>query len=293
MNHEQEVSPLDAFTLGSLDYINKSELTLPLLEKALRHSVIRQDCVDLNQSLINAERFALIGQIATGVAHEINNPLAWLVANTDFLRSFFREGNPLPQKITLDASQAADVRELLEECRQAMSRIQRASKTLLELAEFKHGNTEQLELNTLVSKTLESETYFLGSAPLVSVYLAPRELWFEGSEALVIQSLAHILANAKQAIERAPPAAKHEIRISTHEDDKHVYVSVDDTGNGIAPSIKAHVFQPFVSHDPSRSGMGLAFVAKTATILNGNVRFLDGDGGTRIQMSFPKHKGRT
>lgn len=281
----QNVSPLDAFTLGSLDYINKNEITPPLLEKALRHSVIRQDRVNLNQNLVNVERFALVGRIAAGVAHEINNPLAWLVANIDFLGPIFGQGDPLPQRLTLDASQVVDARELLEECQQAMSRIKNTSKTLLEFAELKHDKTEPLELNTLVSRVLDEDARFLEDTKL---RLTPRELWFEGSEALVAQSLTHILANAKQAIERAKPDAQHEIRISTHEDDGHVYVSVEDTGDGVAPSMRAHAFQPFVSHDPSRSGMGLAFVARTATIHNGTVQFLDVGSGAHIQMSFPK-----
>lgn len=285
---EEEVSPSDAFALGSHDYINKNELTPRLLERTLRYASIRQDRARTRANIVDVERLRLVGRIASGVAHEVNNPLAWLTSNMDFLTSIFgTPDSPLENdQFTLTAEQAREAKELLSECKQAMVRIQNTSQTLLEFAELKYDRSEVLELNSVIALALEVSSHQLAATIPVSVSMAPEALLFEGNEGLITQALTHALINAGQAIERAGQDRAHEIIVSTHADSGFVRVRIKDTGDGIDPSMEKHAFQPFVTISPNRSGMGLAFVARAMALHHGEVCFLETERGACIQFSF-------
>jgi len=286
---EQEISPLEAFSLGSHDYINKNELTLHLLERTIEHALIRQQRSRVKAGLVDAERLRLVGRIASGVAHEVNNPLAWLTSNMDFLTSILgtnRLSARTDNRLVLTAEQANETRELLEECRQAMVRIQNTSKTLLDFAELKDERSETLELNAVVALALEVSSPQLADTIPVSVNMAPELLLFEGNEGLITQSLTAVLLNAGQAIRRADKEPGHQITVSTHAEDGFVRVRIKDTGDGIDPSMREHAFQPFVTSAPDKSGMGLAFVARAIALHDGDVCFLDEEHGACIQFSF-------
>lgn len=284
-----QITPVDAFSLGALDYIDKNELSPALLGQALRHAVIRHKQTN-RRNVHDAERFAALGGIASGVAHEINNPLAWLTSNMEFLNDMFGVADVAPDALRIfSAGESEEMLEVLLECREAMARIKDTSRVLHELADFEEGGRKPLDLNTLVAIAIENDHRLARSAS-VKVQSAPGSLMFQGNKGLVLQALSCVLLNAVEAIERARPAREHELVISTHDEGAHISVRISDTGDGIPQAVRGRLFQPFVSHDPKRNGMGLAFVARAIELHGGEVEALDTEVGACIRMTLPRHE---
>ena len=285
---EHGVSPSDAFSWGFYDYLSKNDLTPALLARVLRYALIRHESLELDERVVAVEKLKLVGRVASGVAHEVNNPLGWLSSNLDWIKSELSLDAELsPERVELEPDALGELREVLSECKQAMERIQGTSGNLAEFAELKYKDGEQLELNAVIIKVISLLGSQLAGGNLIRTNLAPYELFFEGNPGLLVQILTHLLINAKEAIERAAPSPNHEIAITTWREGARIVLQIEDTGDGLAPFNKDEVFQPFVTHAPHKSGMGLAFVARAIDIHGGDVGFEDEERGACVKLSFP------
>lgn len=285
---EEEVFPADAFSWGIHDYLSKNDLTPSLLARVLRYALIRQESLKLDERIVHSERLRLVGRVASGVAHEINNPLAWLTSNLSFIESQHALAKGVnSDRVELDVEDTSETLEMLRECVQAMERIQSTSRNLRDFAQLSHKEGEVIGVNRLVRKAVELVSFkSLVPYHLIDLRLSPDEHFFEGNVGVMLQVITHVLVNASEAIDRAAPGALHKINVSTWREGARVILEVKDTGDGIAPFTMDDVFQPFVTNDPKKSGMGLAFVARAVDVYGGDVDFDDSERGVCIQLSF-------
>lgn len=285
---EEDVFPGDAFSWGIHDYLSKNDLTPSLLARVLRYALIRQESRKLDERIVHSERLRLVGRVASGLAHEINNPLAWLVSNLSWLESQHSLARDASEdSVELDVEDASEALEMLRECVHAMARIQNTSRNLREFAQLSQTEGEVLGINSLVRKVVKLISFkSLVDIDLIDLRLSAGDHFFEANVGVMLQVITHVLVNASEAIERAAPSSFHRIVVSTWREGARVILEVKDTGDGIAPFSKDDVFQPFVTHDPQKSGMGLAFVARAVDVYGGDVNFIDGERGACIQLSF-------
>lgn len=211
--------------------------------------------------LIIADRMASVGNLAAGVAHEINNPLASVLANLDLAQREIADLHGISEDLS---DELRDAREGAERVR----RIVRDLKIFSRIDEDKRGPVE-------VARVLDSALRMAWNeirhrARLVKDY-QPVPL-VEANEARLGQVFLNLIMNAAHAIKEGA-ADKNEIRVSLRLHDGKVLVCVEDTGSGIAPNHEARLFTPFFTTKPPGvgTGLGLSICHRIVTSLGGTI----------------------
>ena len=237
---------------------------------------------EVQEQLARTRRLATIGQLAAGVAHEINNPLAAITTCAEATLRDLR-----------DSPEAAGIAEgrnwsfYLEEIVRQTLRCKQITRGLLDLSRQRRARREPVELNRVVSqcaKLFERR----GSERKISLTLKLDDSVGEVAtdEAMVIQVLDNLLSNALDAVRDGG-----NINVSTTLDGARVGVEVADDGPGIPPETLARVFDPFfTTKDPGAgSGLGLAISLTLAEAMGGALTVESKpDSGSRFRLWLPR-----
>ncbi|MFY0581782.1 ATP-binding protein [Cystobacter fuscus] len=196
-----------------------------------------------------AERMSSVGTLAAGVAHEINNPLAYVMANLSYALTEVREGR-------VGAPGADELTQVLEEAHEGAERIRRIVRDLKTFSRPADERMEWLELHhTIDSAVTLAWNEIRHRARLVKQYQEVPPVY--ANEGRLGQVVLHLLVNAAHAIPEGA-ADQHEVRITTRVDaEGRVLIEVSDTGRGIPESIRSRIFEPFFTTQPVGGGMGL------------------------------------
>jgi PAS domain S-box-containing protein len=191
--------------------------------------------------LQQAEKLAAMGQLVSGVAHEINNPAAII---SGFAQTMLLDDLPPEQRET--------VQMIYDEA----TRIGRITSNLLAFARAAGKERGLLDLNDIVRRTFALRSYHLTTLNVtVTLDLDRSEprVWANGSE--MQQMLLNLLINAEQALTSVD--TRRDITLRTAAFDEHVRLQVADTGPGIPLSIQGKIFDPFFTTKPEGMGTGL------------------------------------
>ena len=220
-----------------------------------------RELASANDRLHRAEKLAALGQLAAGVAHEVNNPSAAVVANLSYLVDAHARDGAFPQ----------DAVAALQESITAMGRVARIVRQLLDAgrAGARHEVLEPVALAGAVESALAIVRPLIRSGitarSRVDVALAA-----EAREDLLVQALVNLLTNAIQAI---PAHAAGVITVSaTPRDEGRVELVVEDDGAGMSAEVRARVFEPFFTTKAAGGGTGLGL-----SVTLGIIRSLGGD----------------
>jgi PAS domain S-box-containing protein len=232
----------------------------------------------MQQRLSIADRMASIGTLAAGVAHEVNNPLAYVKTNVDFAVASAAE---LPPAIA-------------EALTQAQEGIERIRVTVRDLKTFTRGEEETRKLVD-VNRVLESSLSMAGNEIKHRARLL-RELDTVGpvlmNEAKLGQVFLNLLVNAAHAIGDGM-SADNTITVRTSDDGEQVTVAITDTGRGIAAADLPHIFEPFFTTKPvgEGTGLGLALCHSVITAAGGELRVTSTVAkGTTVRVILPRSK---
>jgi two-component system cell cycle sensor histidine kinase/response regulator CckA len=223
----------------------------------------------MRSQLMQADRLASVGMLAAGVAHEINNPLAYVIAALDFMAEALQAEQPA----------LGDFQHALGEAREGASRVRQVVR---DLKTFSRAEPERVTVVDLLGVLDSSANMAMNEirhrAQLVKVYGAvPR---VRANEARLGQVFLNLLVNAAQAIPEGR-AAQNEIRIlTTTSDDGGAVIEIQDTGAGIPEAALEHIFDPFFTTKPAGVGTGLGLALCKTTIL--------AMGGTISVSNLPK-----
>lgn len=213
-----------------------------------------REVVTLRSRLITSARLAAVGELAAGIAHEINNPLAYIGANLRALREHW---------ITVaDAWRAEsvkdDVENLLGEGAEmlddSLEGVERAAAIVRDVRAFSHGGgdeAERFDVNQLIERALRVATPHLRNRVRVVRDLGDVGL-VEGARREIEQVLLNLIVNGAQAID-----GPGELRVRTAFEEGEVAIAVSDSGRGIAPEHVSRVFDPFFTTKPVGEGTGL------------------------------------
>lgn len=274
---------LDALRLGAFDYIFKPcerdvlELTVErAIEKRNLLLSARQYQADLKSrnlqlarqkaelerlqaQLVNNEKMASLGQLAAGVAHEINNPVGFIYGNIDLLADRAADlGRFVEDPAAFQSDRVRkvveDVSAIVGDCREGAERIRDIVENLKTFSRLDEADLKQADLNEGIHSTtrLLSRYFSRENITLIEDYgQIPAIDAFSGQ---LNQVWMNLLVNAAQAVEKNGG----EVRICTRMvDGDTVAISVSDTGQGIAPEDVDRIFDPFFTTKPVGEGTGL------------------------------------
>ncbi|NVB39730.1 PAS domain S-box protein [Pseudenhygromyxa sp. WMMC2535] len=214
----------------------------------------------LQGQLFLADRLATVGTLAVGVAHEINNPLSWVVGNLGLLADEFdnqvrmrEDPNHDPEFV---ARSRARVRDLLARAQEGTERVRRIVRDLTRFARSDAMEDEVVDLHALLDSTLEiAEVQIRHRARLTREFRAANTV--RGSEGRLGQVFLNLLVNAGQAIEPGRPR-DNRVHVATRGlPDGRVEVEVSDTGCGIPQSKLGRIFDPFFTTKAAGEGTGI------------------------------------
>ncbi|MDC0714387.1 ATP-binding protein [Stigmatella sp. ncwal1] len=229
------------------------------------------------------ERLVLMGQLAAGVAHEVNNPLAFVKANLNFLeRKGTGDGSPLDR---------AEFRSVLRETLEGVARIQ---QIVTDLKDFSRAGTlddkEGGALEDALREAGRLASVRLGAGSQVELELEPGLPAVRLGQRHMVQVMVNLLLNAADAVEQAEPPRSPQISVRARRVGEGVDLFVEDNGPGIPPEVLPRLFEPFFTTKPpgKGTGLGLALCREYIARVGGTLRAENrAGGGARFILRLP------
>lgn len=255
-------------------YTDMTIYPLPVTEGT--GAVIRLDDVTakvkIEHMIIQNEKMLSLGELAAGIAHEINNPLGTILQNlqnvTRRLRPGFERNRQLADTLGLDLEvlqtylEKRGIQQFLDDIKQAGERSAHIVKNMLEFSHASQRVAGLIDLNNVIDHSIELGISSSGSkkqALTVIKEIAPDLPKVFGSSAELQQVLLNLISNARHAMTEAaatmPEAPKLVVRAYANQHD--VIIEVEDNGPGMADEIKKHIFEPFYTTKDVGKGTGL------------------------------------
>jgi PAS domain S-box-containing protein len=245
------------------------------------------------EALAVSQRVTSVGLMAAGVAHEINNPLAFLLANQSFLRErLLALQEDLATSPRNGRAAAASMREVLEALADAQTGAERVRRIVADMRVLSHGEAAMGTATAVPAVLQESvrmlDTDLAARARIVMTLGPIPEVL--AAETRLHQVFVNLLSNALQATPAGDPG-RHEIRVVARTaDDGRALVEIRDTGRGIAPDALPRVCDPFFTTKAlgQGAGLGLAIVHGIVKSAGGELRIASEVGlGTTVTVLLP------
>jgi nitrogen-specific signal transduction histidine kinase/CheY-like chemotaxis protein len=203
----------------------------------------------LEAQLIQADRLAAIGTMAAGIAHEINNPLAYVMLNLDWI------ARKLPEVMTAPSSIDALI-ELLHEAHRGAEKVASIVRELRTFSRADGETRKRVDLAAVVRSAIKISGHEIRHRARVSTSFEPTPaVW--ANESRLEQVVLNLLINAAHAMPETRVDA-NEIRVQVRTDgDGGVVLEVTDNGEGIPQEVLPRIFDPFFTTKPRGAGMGL------------------------------------
>ena len=227
----------------------------------------------LRGQLIHSERLSAVGQLVSGVAHELNNPLQSILGFTELL---------------IDAENRTEPRRDLEHVRSEAIRAGKIVRNLLAFARRSTSERKSVSINEIVKATVSLRSYEFGSANIRMV-----ESYAQGLPPVVIspeeiqQVILNLILNSEQAMRAANKGGT--LTIVTNAADDTVTIEIQDDGPGVPSSLAGRVFEPFFSTKEvgEGTGLGLSIAMGIANAHGGTLSLIPTDKGARFRLSLP------
>jgi len=222
--------------------------------------------------LLQTEKLAAIGQMAAGIAHELNTPLTYIMGNLELMQR--------------SADVAAPQQEMLSSIGRGAERISNLAQRLLAFSRPAKEQHVPLDPNDVVDRALELCHYHvLKGGVRLEKRLETRLPQILGSPSQLEMALINLVVNAIQAMD-----GEGVLTVSTARRGREVEIAISDTGPGIPDAIRATLFEPFVTTKPEGkgTGLGLSTVLMVVEHHRGRVDFTSSTGaGTTFRIALP------
>lgn len=226
-----------------------------------------------------SEAFEIQRQFTANAAHELRTPLALMQVQLDLYNSASHPGND------------ADTLQTIKMVTEQNDKLNRMVKTLLDMSELQTvGRDDKIILDAIVEEVL-ADLEPLAVEKNIKLIGKCEDATMTGSDILIYRLVYNLVENA---IKYNHPLGQ--VTVTAYQRNKHVYLSVEDTGSGIPKELRERVFEPFFRVDKSRSrelggvGLGLAFVREIVKVHDGSICIKSGKtGGTIFEVTFAQH----
>jgi len=237
---------------------------------------------EIEYQLQQSNKLAAIGELAAGVAHEINNPIAVIDIQTGNMREIIEEQETLNDAFT------KDLQEYFSTVENQVQRCRSVTEDLLSFARGLGDERRSFEINELLEKTVKLITSLTEKKPRLEMILDDRLPLFEGDPNRLQQVFVNLLTNAIKAVDD-----ESLITIATNLDDKgNICIKFGDSGCGMAAETRQHIFDPFFTTRPEGEGTGLGLSISYYIVrdMNGTIDVDSAPGqGTTFIITLPRH----
>lgn len=277
--------------------IGRGVSDLKNMEKALKENneelqTIIQQLKETQSRLIQQEQLAGIGQLAAGVAHEINNPLAFIISNSSVLQSYIKQ---IKQNATSVAPEEIieEMIEIVADIQEGLMRVDTIVKGLTTFSRIDcQEELHEFDLNEGIKSTLivAKNEYKYYSEIDCQFAILPKIL---GNPGQINQVLLNIILNAAYSIKTkySSQNIKGLILIKTYQQSNNVYCEIEDNGTGIADEVISKIFNPFYTTKPVGEGTGLGLSIAYDIMVNKQHGDIKVDSklteGTKFVLRFP------
>lgn len=226
-----------------------------------------------------SDAFEIQRQFTANAAHELRTPLALMQVQLDLYNSASHPGND------------ADTLQTIKMVTEQNDKLNRMVKTLLDMSELQTvGRDDKIILDAIVEEVL-ADLEPLAVEKNIKLIGKCEDATMTGSDILIYRLVYNLVENA---IKYNHPLGQ--VTVTAYQRNKHVYLSVEDTGSGIPKELRERVFEPFFRVDKSRSrelggvGLGLALVREIVRVHDGSICIKSGKtGGTIFEVTFAQH----
>jgi len=291
--HASAADGVEGIKKGAFDYLTKPVEFEHLfrkigqaLEKRKREEEKKQEIEfrkQMEQQMVATERLASLGTLSTGIAHEIDNPLAIIKECAEYMRLL------LNKKENADLSGKSDFENAIGKIDTAIERAKRITHQLLGFVRKPENLFSETDLKVLVSETVEfvaKEAERKGVQIVRDVERAYGIIWSDPYE--IRQVLFNLLVNAIAAVESGGI-----ITVAIKDTDSRVMLSVEDTGKGIPKENMEKIFEPFFTTKPPGmgTGLGLYITSGIVSLFDGKIDIESRVGqGTVFKVTLPRNR---
>jgi len=256
----------------------EKEMCLPYLIEELKNAY--DNLSDTQEQLRVAEKLASIGQLAAGVAHEINNPLGTILLYASMLKRDL-------EKVYNEDQKTEDLELIVEEA----NRCKNIVSNLLNFARQGKLNLTEFDLTESITEVLKPFTFDSEYKKIDFKFnILKNGYKMTGDEDQLRQVFINVIKNACEAMTESE---KKELTINISSDQNNFIVEISDTGNGIPKENQSKVFTPFFTtkNIGKGTGLGLAISYGIIKMHKGNINFTSEPGkGTTFKITLPKHQ---
>lgn len=252
----------------------------------------------IEESLMQQEKMASLGQLAAGVAHELNNPLSFVYSNLSTLKNYLADfekvlryqslpTHHIKESLNIDIDYLlADGNDLIEE---SLDGARRARDIINNLRTYSHPDDKSTAitcLNDLLRSAVKIAGTQIRNNSIIELQLSPEEPEIIANANQLNQVIINLIVNANQAV----TAGKGIITLSSGRYDNLCYIDIADNGSGIPAGIQHKIFEPFFTTKAVGQGTGLGLSLSKAIVEqhSGSIELCHSDAdGTLFRLLFP------
>jgi two-component system sensor histidine kinase/response regulator len=277
---------VQAMQIGAADYIVKGQLNAPILERAIRYAM--KHALDMTQlrenklQILQQDRLASLGLLASSLAHEIGTPLGIIRSRAEIIEQKSVENPSLKKNMEIIISQIDKIAKLVN--------------SLLHLARGKHSDhATVVNLNLAVQDVLNLVQHELDLKDILLNTQIENEYFVKAESGSLGQVLLNLLVNSIHAIEEAKQKGRsenHQIDFTVEDKGQVIKIFIKDTGCGIPEENLSQLFKPFFTTKEIGlgTGLGLATSYKIVHSWGGTIDAKNNTHyGATFEISLPKH----
>lgn len=262
----------------------RAELVRELEGKNEQLEASYRELAATQSQLVQSAKMASLGELVAGIAHEVNNPLAFVLSHLETVERSLSDvaRSSAPSPAALPAWQKAQQR--LVEMKLGLSRIQELVQKLRIFSRLDEGERKQVSLRESVNAALTILQHRLAERIQVVTDFGEPDA-FECYAGLLNQAILNLLTNAIDAIQG--PGTIH---VVTRQHDAHLTLSVSDSGDGIPAAVRERIFEPFFTTKPvgQGTGLGLSITYSIVQKHGGRIELAPSERGTTFVITLPR-----